>query len=112
MQTNEETQQISANMQQGTRTPPDTQSLKESPNPPIKSNTEASWTVERVVLHQGFTIPGGPTETSMYTHKGVEMKYTPHGLFCEYKGNKFIVPLANVIVAYEKATFKSDNVRR
>lgn len=29
-------------------------------------------------------------------HKGMEMTYTPEGVVCSYKGQHFIIPLANV----------------
>ena len=58
-------------------------------------------TVTRAVLHQSFPLPsGGGVETSLYQHKGVKMEYRSDGLFCEYKGNKFIIPLANVVGVY------------
>jgi hypothetical protein len=55
--------------------------------------------VSRVLMHQAFTI-GGATETSLYEHKGFNLFYTSDGLVGDYKGLRFIVPLANVIVAY------------
>ena len=58
------------------------------------------YDVTRVLMHQAFTVPGGSTETSMYAAKGIKMTYTKDGLFCEHKGKGFIVPLANIIVAY------------
>lgn len=59
------------------------------------------YNVSRVLMHQAFTVPGGTTETSLYEHKGVKMKYTILGIRGEHKGKKFTIPLANVIVAYE-----------
>lgn len=64
-----------------------------------------SWKVNRASLHQSFQIPGGTMETSFYSaaqagRSAVDMTYTPFGLFCECKGRKFIVPLANIIGVY------------
>jgi hypothetical protein len=64
------------------------------------------WKVSRTILHASFPVPlAGETE-SMYEKtsigvgksavSGVTMMYTPEGLFCEYKGLAFIIPLANV----------------
>ncbi len=70
------------------------------------------WTVSRACLHQAIQLPnGGDTTASLYSsltkgigkgtgRSGVNMKYNSDGLFCEYKGVSFVVPLANVIVAY------------
>lgn len=54
--------------------------------------------VFRLQLHQPFTI-NGMTEQAFTASKGVDMVYTPEGVYCEYKGFRFIVPLANVIFA-------------
>lgn len=69
--------------------------------------------VRRTILHQGVPLPnGGDTTTSMYSEvgqtgvgkstgrSGVKMKYNQDGLFCEYKGHAFVIPLANVVVVY------------
>lgn len=71
------------------------------------------WDVKRAILHQGFPLPGGgDTTTSMYAQagqtgvgkasgrSGITMKYNADGLFCEYKGFAFIIPLANVVGVY------------
>lgn len=72
------------------------------------------WNVKRAIFHQSVALPaGGDNTTSFYSdngsngvgrsaggRSGVKMKYTPDGLFCEYKGTAFIVPLANVVVVY------------
>lgn len=71
------------------------------------------WDVKRAILHQGFPLPGGgDTTTSMYAQagqtgvgkasgrSGISMKYSSDGLFCEYKGYAFIIPLANVVGVY------------
>lgn len=63
--------------------------------------------VQRAVLHSSFPVPGGGGETeSLYSKvatgigksavSGVKMKYNSDGLFCEYKGSAFVIPLANV----------------
>lgn len=66
-----------------------------------KELTAKSFKVTRAMLHQAFHVPaGGGVETSLYEHKGVEMYYTPDGLFCVYKKEKFVIPLANLIGAY------------
>jgi hypothetical protein len=65
------------------------------------------WKVSRAVLHGSFPVPAGGGETeSMYSKPGeglgrsavtgVTMTYSAEGLFCEYKGKAFIIPLANV----------------
>lgn len=56
--------------------------------------------VTRLLLHQAFTV-NGVTESNLYTHKGFEMLYTQDGVVCEFKGTTFIVPLANVVAAFE-----------
>lgn len=50
-------------------------------------------------MHQAATIKG-ITEASLYAHKDVEMTWRPDGVWGEYKGVKFIVPHANVVVAF------------
>jgi hypothetical protein len=67
----------------------------------------AGYKVKRAVLHASFPVPEGGGETeSMYqvpgqgigrsAVTGVSMTYTTEGLFCEFKGAAFIIPLANV----------------
>jgi hypothetical protein len=67
--------------------------------------------VKRAKLHQAFQLPGGgDTTDSLYSASkvqgvargrgGIYMKYGQDGLFCEYKGEAFIVPLPNVIVVF------------
>ncbi len=68
------------------------------------------WNVTRALLHQGIEIPfGGGSTTSLYAETssgvgrgrgGFKMKYNKDGLFCEYKGLAFIIPLANVVQAF------------
>lgn len=57
--------------------------------------------VIRALLHQAAELPGGGgVETSLYKAKGVTMVYCDDGLYCEYKGKQFIVPLANVVCVH------------
>jgi len=67
--------------------------------------------VTRAIFHQSVPFPGGGGQaTSAYDKPGsgighsaitgVKMKYNQDGLFCEYKGHAFVIPLANVICAY------------
>jgi hypothetical protein len=61
--------------------------------------------VLRAFLHQALTLPAnGPTNTSLYTAKGVEMYYHASGLYCCFKNEWFIVPLANVVAVYTTVT--------
>lgn len=61
---------------------------------------EPGFVVTRALLHQAFPIPKGDTATSMHASKGINMRYCPDGLYCENKGLRFIIPLANVIGVY------------
>ncbi len=67
--------------------------------------------VTRAIFHQAVDVPnGGGSVSSLYSVRSigtgrsavsnVKMKYNQDGLFCEYKGTAFVVPLANLIVAY------------
>lgn len=56
--------------------------------------------VKRVILHQAFSIPGGTTESSLYEHKGYSMLLFTEGLVCKYKNQEFLVPAANIAVAF------------
>lgn len=55
--------------------------------------------VERATYHQAYTI-NGVTDSTHYRSKGFNMVYTPEGLYGEFKGHKFIVPLSNIIVCH------------
>lgn len=65
--------------------------------------TKGGMPLVKVQLHQACTIDG-ITETSFYTQhdkkRFTAIIWTQQGVFCEYKGNKFVVPLANVVAAY------------
>lgn len=63
--------------------------------------------VKRAILHGSFPVPGHGETESMYSGAtisgigksavtGVKMKYNADGLFCEFKGAAFVIPLANV----------------
>ncbi len=70
------------------------------------------WDVKRAILIEAFPLPhGGDTTTSFYAsiksgigsasgRTGIQMKYHRDGLFCEYKGSAFIIPLSNVKGVY------------
>jgi hypothetical protein len=64
-------------------------------------------TIKRAVLQGSFPIPaGGGEATSLYEKvgpgvggsavTGVKMVYNEQGLWCEYKGQAFVIPLPNV----------------
>ena len=59
--------------------------------------------MSKVLLHQAYTIPNCGTETTLSVTRqvGINLTYTIHGLVVGYKDHYQIVPLANVIVAYE-----------
>jgi hypothetical protein len=69
---------------------------------PNKITFEKMWEVgiptPAMRMHQPFTV-AGVTDSSFYEHKGFKMVWTPHGVFGIFKGKRFTVPLANVIVA-------------
>lgn len=77
---------------------------------PVETFPPKGWSVARAVLHQAVPMPQGDTTTSLYSSTGgsgvgkgrggVKMTYTNDGLFCEYKGHSFVIPLANVVVCY------------
>ncbi len=50
-------------------------------------------------VHQATTVKG-ITESSLYSHKGVDMTWRSDGVWCEFKGVQFIVPHANVVIAF------------
>ncbi len=69
------------------------------------------WEVKRATLHQAAQIPnGGGSTAALYADPGaglgrsattgVSMKYDGKNLYCEYKGTAFIIPGANIIIAY------------
>ena len=49
-------------------------------------------------LHQPFHLPG-VTASTLYEHNGIDMVYAADGVYCVYKGELFVVPHANIIVA-------------
>lgn len=62
---------------------------------------EGAVKVARASLVQALSLPAnGATETNLYAHKGVTMHYHTSGLYCEYKNEQFIVPLANVVAVF------------
>lgn len=74
--------------------------IEETVQPDFKPPKDAVK-VRRASLHQAITLPAlGPTETSLYEHKGVEIYYASSGLYCCFRSEWFIVPLANVSAAY------------
>jgi len=74
---------------------------------PILANLRGDGqVVKRVILHQSFSIPNGTTESSLYEHKGYFMLLTSEGLICEYKDQRFVVPLANVVAAFTDMVLK------
>lgn len=56
--------------------------------------------IERTQLHQAVAVPKGSAESGMHKSKGVVMVWNPDGLFCSYKGLRFITPLANCVCFY------------
>jgi hypothetical protein len=69
-------------------------------------NEPCTIAIDRTLMHQGFQIPGGSTESSLSGHRpgtrGLELVYHPgYGLIGFLKGKYFLSPSANVIVAHE-----------
>lgn len=69
------------------------------------------YEVKRITLHQAVDVPlGGGSVSAMYAKPGtgigrsactgVNMTFTDTGVFCQFKGQSFIVPLANIIAIY------------
>lgn len=73
------------------------------PQNPMKLTDLKGITVSRVALHQAFDMPvAGMSNTfSEARQAGIKLCYTPSGVTWEYKGKTGIIPLANVIGAYE-----------
>lgn len=60
--------------------------------------------VSRVLLHQATHVPGGGTETTLSETRtpGLTLDYHPiYGVVIQNKGQKALIPLANVVIAYE-----------
>lgn len=60
--------------------------------------------VSRVLLHQATHVPGGGTETTLSETRtpGLTLDYHPiYGVVTQNKGMKALIPLANVVIAYE-----------
>jgi hypothetical protein len=71
----------------------------QGPEALYKAAQKTGVPVSRILLHQAATV-GHVTEHSLYRHKGFNMFYMPEGIYGEVKGQYFIVPLPNVIMAY------------
>lgn len=54
--------------------------------------------LKSVQVHQAATVQHA-TETNFRAEKGYELYFTPNGVFVEFKGVRFIIPLANIILA-------------
>jgi len=68
------------------------------------------YEVTRAKLHQSVQVPLFGEAESLYKTRGegvgraaltgVEMKFDGTLLMCRYKGNEFVIPAANVSIAY------------
>lgn len=67
------------------------------------------YIVKRALFHQSVELRGLATTNTFYNkseegvgrgRSGINMVYNRDGLFCDYKGQLYIVPLANVICVW------------
>jgi hypothetical protein len=61
--------------------------------------------ISKATFHQGVITPGGTVESNLYrdtpnVSRRALLWWTSKGLVCLQKGTYFIVPFANVVVAY------------
>lgn len=68
--------------------------------------------VIRATCHQAVAVPRGAAETTLAKSKGISMLWTPDGLFCDYKGQQFIVPAANVVCYFLTELANTSHVKR
>lgn len=64
------------------------------------AGAQKEWiAIKAAYLKDGAWIPGGLGQQRVLDEikaKGVSMTYDGSNLWCEYKGNKFVVPRANI----------------